>query len=199
MPIPSNVDSEAMKHYVMIQRPELPADMHAAMSRLNERTGEQLIAAYNAQCELGFTGVYAQAIHVLALHQHLKAKYGKGPLRIEDNAVLTMSGPVHWDGKSWASNSPVPSEPNSEACSASDCVKDGASSKVSSRASDRWSRMVKWFRQRLNYFRAVNEDSIKTPGTSKSEDDRAEFMKRKYAELMMSHNAWTEELEGDDF
>ena len=59
--------------------------------------------------------------------------------------------------------------------------------------------MVKWFRQRLNYFRAVNEDSIKTPGTSKSEDDRAEFMKRKYAELMMSHNAWTEELEGDDF
>ena len=82
-----------MKHYVMIQRPELPADMHAAMSRLNERTGEQLIAAYNAQCELGFTGVYAQAIQVLALHQQLKAKFGKGPLLIEDNALLTMVGP----------------------------------------------------------------------------------------------------------
>lgn len=199
MPIPSNVDSEAMKHYVMIQRPELPADMHAAMSRLNERTGEQLIAAYNAQCELGFTGVYAQAIHVLALHQHLKAKYGKGPLQIEDNAVLTMSGPVHWDGKSWALDSPVPPAPNSEAHLASDRVKDGASSKVSSRAFARWSRMVKWFRQRLNCFRAANEDSVKTAGTSKSEDDREEFMKRKYAELMMSHNAWTEELEGDDF
>ena len=27
----------------------------------------------------------------------------------------------------------------------------------------------------------------------------AEFMKRKYAELLMAHNAWADELEGDDF
>jgi len=187
-----------MKHYVMIQRRELPADMHAAMSRLNERTGEQLIAAYNAQCELGFTGVYAQAIHVLALHQHLKAKFGEGPLLIEDNAVLTMMGPVHWDGKSWASDSPGPPATASDARFPSNRVKDGAFDQASGLALDRWNRMVQWFRQRFGFCRPVHEDSVKTAGNSKSEDDRAEFMKRKYAELMMSHNVWAEELEGDD-
>ena len=188
-----------MKHYVMVQRLELPADLSAAMSVLNERTGEELIAAYNTQCEMGFTGVYAQAIHVLALHQHLKAKFGKGPLLIEDNAVLTMSGPVHWDGESWASDSPVPPATGSDARLPSHRVKDGAPVQASGLAPDKWNRMTRWFRQRFGSFRSVNEDSVKIAGPSKSEDDRAEFMKRKYAELMMSHNAWADELEGDDF
>ena len=90
-----------MKYYVMIQRPELPADMHAALSSLEGLTGEQLLEAYNAEGRLGFTGVYAQAIRVLALHHLLKARFGIGPLLIEDNAVLTLSGPVRWGGVSW--------------------------------------------------------------------------------------------------
>ena len=138
-----------MKHYVMVQRLELPADLSAAMSVLNERTGEELIAAYNTQCEMGFTGVYAQAIHVLALHQHLKAKFGKGPLLIEDNAVLTMIGPVHWDGQTWARASPVPSALTSSAHVASDQMAKETSKQASGPALDRWNRLVKWFQQRF--------------------------------------------------
>ena len=182
----------------MIQRPELPADMHAAMSRLNERTGEQLIAAYNAQCELGFTGVYAQAIQVLALHQQLKAKFGKGPLLIEDNALLTMVGPVHWDGKSWASDSQVPPAPASDVRLPANRVKD-TNAQAFGFARDSWNRIMQWFRQRFGFFRSYHDASPKPAEKSKSADSHAEFMKRKYAELLMAHNAWADELEDDDF
>ena len=96
-------------------------------------------------------------------------------------------------------DSPLPSDPISEARLALDRAEGGVSSQVPGRAFDRWSRLVKWFRQRFGSFRPANQDSVKTAGNSKSEDDRAEFMKRKYAELMMSHNAWADELEEDDF
>ena len=90
-----------MKHYVMIQRPSLPNDMCEALSRLEGRTAEELISEYNDQCRLGFTGVYAQAIHVLALHQQLKRRFGSGPLLITDNSILTFGGCVTWDGTGW--------------------------------------------------------------------------------------------------
>ena len=90
-----------MRNYVMIQRPSLPADMLAAISRLDALSDEAIINEYNAQCRLGFTGVYAQAIYVLALHQQLKRRFGSGPLSITDNALLTLGGCVAWDGTGW--------------------------------------------------------------------------------------------------
>ena len=90
-----------MRDYVMIQRPSLPADMRAAISRLDALSDEAIINEYNAQCRRGFTGVYAQAIQVLALHQQLKRRFGSGPLSITDNALLTLSGCVAWDGTGW--------------------------------------------------------------------------------------------------
>ena len=95
-----------MRHYVMIQRPSLPNDLRAAMSRLEGKTAQELISEYNEQCRLGFTGVYAQAIHVLALHQQLKARFGKGPLVIENNVLLTMEGPIEWSHGDWCQCSP---------------------------------------------------------------------------------------------
>ena len=90
-----------MRHYVLIQRPGLPADIRQAIARLDHQTDEAVLADYNAQCRLGFTGVHAQAIHVLALHQQLKRRFGKGPLTIEDNSLLSFGGCVGWDGDSW--------------------------------------------------------------------------------------------------
>lgn len=90
-----------MRNYVMIQRPSLPADMLAAISRLDALSDEAIINEYNAQCRLGFTGVYAQAIHVLALHQQLKRRFGSGPLSIADNALLTLGGCARLDEKGW--------------------------------------------------------------------------------------------------
>jgi len=184
-----------MKHYVMIQRPELPADMQAALSRLDGRTGEQLIEAYNAESRLGFTGVYAQAIHVLALHQHLKARFGSGPLVIEDNAVLTMSGPVRWDGVTWVPNGPGPDK------GAQDDRQSAPEGTSPSRANGHWgplASLVEWMQRRLNGLKSAFTSSEKTKVRSQEEAERAEFMRRKYAELMMAHNAWSEEQEEDD-
>ena len=86
----------------MVQRPGLPADMQAAIARLDGHTDSEVIAGYNAQCRLGFTGVYAQAIHVLALHQQLKRRFGVGPLSIKDNALMTLGGCIRWDKAGWA-------------------------------------------------------------------------------------------------
>jgi len=91
-----------MRHYLLIQRPSLPVDMRHAIARLEDHADEVVIADYNAQCRLGFTGVYAHAIHVLALHQQLKRRYGKGPLTIDNNCLLTFKGCVSWDGVAWA-------------------------------------------------------------------------------------------------
>ena len=90
-----------MRNYVMVQRPGLPADMRVAIARLDGHTDSEVLAGYNAQCRLGFTGVYAQVIHVLALHQQLKRRFGSGPLSIRDNALLTLGGCVAWDGTKW--------------------------------------------------------------------------------------------------
>lgn len=187
-----------MKHYVMIQRPELPADMQAALSRLDGRTGEQLTEAYNAESRLGFTGVYAQAIHVLALHQHLKAKFGSGPLVIEDNAVLTMSGPVRWDGVTWVPDGPGPDVVAQDNRYHGQPESKGTST---SRANGHWgplASLVEWMQRRLNGLKSAFGTSEKPKVSSPSEADRAEFMRRKYAELMMAHNAWSEEQEEDD-
>ena len=184
-----------MKHYVMIQRPELPADMQAALSRLEGRTGEQLIEAYNAESRLGFTGVYAQAIHVLALHQHLKVRFGAGPLLIEDNAVLTMSGPVRWDGVTWVPDGPGPDDV------AEDNRKPEPEGTSPSRFNGLWGPLdsfVEWMQVRLNGLKSAFATSKKPKVASTDEAARAEFMRRRYAELMMAHNAWSDELEEDD-
>ena len=181
-----------MKHYVMIQRPELPADMQAALSRLDGRTGEQLIEAYNVESRLGFTGVYAQAIHVLALHQHLKARFGSGPLVIEDNAVLTMSGPVRWDGVTWVPNGPGPDK---GAQDDRQSAPEGTSPRRSNGLLAPFGPFVDWMRRRLNGLKSASAKSEKSKAVSPDEAERAEFMRRKYAELMMAHNAWSDELD----
>ena len=181
-----------MKHYVMIQRPELPADMQAALNRLDGRTGEQLIEAYNAESRLGFTGVYAQAVHVLALHQHLKARFGTGPLVIEDNAVLTMSGPVRWDGVTWVPDGPVPekvAEDNQQP------GLEGTSPRRSNGLLPSFGSFVEWMRRRLHGLKSASATSEESKTVSPEEAKRAEFMRRKYAELMMAHNVWADELD----
>ncbi len=72
-----------------------------------------------------------------------------------------MMGPVHWDGKSWAMDSPVPPALTSERSRwLQTDVKEERLVKASGPALDRWNRMVKWFRQRF-FLPSSHEDSVK--------------------------------------
>ena len=97
-----------MKEYVLIQRPSLPKEIAAVTARLEYLDDERIVQAYNVQCHLGFTGVYAQAIYVLGLHQQLFLRFGSSPLGIKHNCLLTMQGCVKWDNGDWV-QCPYPS------------------------------------------------------------------------------------------
>ena len=52
--------------------------------------------------------------------------------------------------------------------------------------------------RRLNGLKSAAAKSEGSKAVSSAEGERAEFMRRKYAELMMAHNAGSDELEEDD-
>ena len=90
-----------MKSYVLIQRPGLPQEIRAVFKRLEKFDDNQVVQAYNEQCQLGFAGVYAQAVYVLGLHQQLHVRFGSSPLTIEDNCILTMKSCVKRERGGW--------------------------------------------------------------------------------------------------
>lgn len=86
-----------MKGHVLIQRPGLPQGIRAVVNRLEKCADEEIVQAYNEHCQLGFTGVYAQAVYVLGLHQQLHARFGSSPLSIKDSGLLMMKSCVKWE------------------------------------------------------------------------------------------------------
>lgn len=90
-----------MKSYVLIQHPGLPQEIRAVFKRLEKCDDNQVVQAYNEQCQLGFTGVYAQAVFLLGLHQQVHVRFGSSPLTIEDKCMLMMKSCVKRESGEW--------------------------------------------------------------------------------------------------
>lgn len=51
-----------MRSHVLIHRPTLKDELHEKLALLKSWPSEQIVESFNKQCNLGFVGVYAQAV-----------------------------------------------------------------------------------------------------------------------------------------
>ncbi len=53
---------------------------------------DALLMQYNRQAEIGIVGVHAQALKLLALRNVFLQRFGKSPILIEDDIVISLTG-----------------------------------------------------------------------------------------------------------
>ena len=59
---------------------------------LKDLPNETLLDQYNRQVDIGIVGVHAQALKLLALRKVFLDRYGKSPVLIEDDFIISLSG-----------------------------------------------------------------------------------------------------------
>lgn len=72
------------------------------------QSNEELVKAYHKLCEHGFFGVHAQGLSVIAQHKVFTERFGKSPIRFEQNTLLEFTGPIELLDNDWVHK--VPSE-----------------------------------------------------------------------------------------
>ena len=69
---------------------------------LQQRSNESLVKSYNQNFQNGSFGVHAQSVFILALHREFLDRFGKSPITLEHDCVLTLRQFITIDGSSWA-------------------------------------------------------------------------------------------------
>lgn len=69
---------------------------------LRQRTTESLVKSYNQNFQNGSFGVHAQSVFILALHREFLDRFGKSPMTLEQDCVITLSQFIIIDGSSYA-------------------------------------------------------------------------------------------------
>jgi hypothetical protein len=90
--------------YLFIQR---LGDREKIIAQLNEFktcSKEELVARYNRTVEIGIVGAHAQAQMIVALHQAFRAAFEKSPIKIVDNAIISLTGKIELIGEDWEYN-----------------------------------------------------------------------------------------------
>jgi hypothetical protein len=90
--------------YLFIQR---IGDREKIIAQLNEFktcSKEELLARYNRTVEIGIVGSHAQAQMIVALHQAFRAAFEKSPIKIVDNAIISLTGKIELIGEDWEYN-----------------------------------------------------------------------------------------------
>ena len=90
--------------YLFIQR---VGDREKIIAQLNEFktcSKEELVARYNRTVEIGIVGSHAQAQMIVALHQAFRAGFEKSPIKIVDNAIISLTGKIELIGEDWEYN-----------------------------------------------------------------------------------------------
>jgi hypothetical protein len=90
--------------YLFIQR---VGDREKIIAQLNEFktcSKEELLARYNRTVEIGIVGSHAQAQMIVALHQAFRAAFEKSPIKIVDNAIISLTGKIELIGEDWEYN-----------------------------------------------------------------------------------------------
>ena len=90
--------------YLFIQR---LGDREKIIAQLNEFktcSKEELVARYNRTVEIGIVGSHAQAQMIVALHQAFRAAFEKSPIKIVDNAIISLTGKIELIGEDWEYN-----------------------------------------------------------------------------------------------
>ena len=67
---------------------------------------QDLISRYNRSVELGILGVHAQGQMLIALRFAFITTFGKSPINIEENAIISLTDMIELIGDDWQYNIP---------------------------------------------------------------------------------------------
>jgi len=87
--------------YMLLER---PGDREFAIKMLSGYTqldNAGLIEVYNSAWRVGIVGSHLQAVSYYALHIAFKRRFGKSPILIEEEIILSLSEPITAVGESW--------------------------------------------------------------------------------------------------
>ena len=87
--------------YLFIQRAGDREKIMELLIEFKQCSKEELVSRYNRSVELGIVGVHAQAQMLVALHQAFRIVYGKSPINIVENAIISFTGKIELIGEDW--------------------------------------------------------------------------------------------------
>ena len=62
---------------------------------------QDLVSQYNKSVEVGIVGVHAQAQMLIALRSAFITTFGKSPINIEENAIISLTEMIELIGEDW--------------------------------------------------------------------------------------------------
>ena len=78
--------------YVVVSRKGDQKQIENYLKSFRGYSNAELVEAYNKQAKLGIVGVHAQALYLMALNQELKFRFGKSPIILDENQILSLPG-----------------------------------------------------------------------------------------------------------
>lgn len=87
--------------YLFIQRPGDREKIMELSVNFKEKTKQDLIESYNNSFTTGIVGVHAQAQMLIVLRSAFKIAFGKSPIKIEDNSIISLTGKIELIGDDW--------------------------------------------------------------------------------------------------
>ena len=95
--------------YLFIQRPGDREKIMELLGNYKKKSKQELVSYYNSSVTTGIVGVHAQAQMLVALHNAFGAIFGKSPIKIEENSIISLTDKIELIGKEWQySNNPKP-------------------------------------------------------------------------------------------
>ncbi len=87
--------------YLFIQRAGDREKIMELLIEFRQCSKEELVSRYNRTVEVGIVGVHAQAQMIVVLHQAFKVAFEKSPIKIVDNAIISLTGKIELIGDDW--------------------------------------------------------------------------------------------------
>lgn len=97
----NNADRGRMT-FVYYQRPDDKERIQEFYDYYKKLNHDKLILDYNRNCRIGFVGVHAQGLAMIAMHFLFIKRYGKSPFSFEDNILLNFMGFIELTNEGWA-------------------------------------------------------------------------------------------------
>ena len=92
--------------YLFIQR---SGDREKIMESLIEFklcSKQDVVSRYNRSVEIGILGVHAQAQMLIALRSAFITAFGKAPINIEENIIISLTEKIELIGEDWQYHNP---------------------------------------------------------------------------------------------
>ena len=64
-------------------------------------SNKELIKSYNNSVDLGIVGVHAQGLHLIAKRKVFMERFGKSPIKLEANIIISLSNKIKLKSKNY--------------------------------------------------------------------------------------------------